>query len=472
MFDYSTRLKDLCIFVCAISFLCILAGTVTVSLSPMFALLIGAFILLSLLLPPLLDKLHIFLLAFIALIPAGALISLIGKKLTIAPLLGLFVFGLWCINLCTKKGYLKIAPELKWVFALIFVMFISSQFGINFRRSMSLSRTYIQLFVMFFLIIQIFRNPKHLYSAGWVLIISFTVVASSLLVSQILNIGIGSYYLTTYETQSMHSAADGYRNDPNYSCLDFSIATSFVLYYLKIYKGVLIRSFLAACLFVLAFAIIFTFSLGGTLGLMSAFFFFIIFNKKIRIEKKFFMFISLFPILFVTYVFIPPVFKLRLQNQIDVIQNQGFSEWGTHRGKLWLGALETIKENPVLGVGVGNGAREIARIAFFGSVRRAVAHNAFLSFAADNGIIGLFVFLMLVGSILKRLASKIKLSSSDVDHNFSYLGSAIFLSLLVFFVQSMFLSTEYDKTLWILLGLATSFINMTVKVSQTYKDQH
>lgn len=158
--QYPLRLRSFFLLGSIILFLSILGGIVTVHTPPKFALLVGAFILLSPLMPPLLGKVHIFLFAFIALIPLGMVVPLIEHELSVMPLLGMFVFGLWFINLCTKNDSLRIVPEFKWLFALIAVMFIASWAGTNVGRSLYASRTYVQLFLLFFLIIQVPQRAK------------------------------------------------------------------------------------------------------------------------------------------------------------------------------------------------------------------------------------------------------------------------------------------------------------------------
>lgn len=456
---YPRRLKNICLLASVIVFLCISGGIVTISVPPKFALLVGTFILLFLLIPPLLEKVHIFLLAFIALIPFVMVVPLIEDKLSITPLLGIFVFGLCSVNLCTKKDSLRIIPEFKWLFALAAVMFIASWAGTNVGHSLYVSKTYAQLFLLFFLVTQVLKEPKQLFLTGWILIGSLSLVAFLLALDNLRFINIqGGFESVNY--QEIHARAGALGRDANESALYFSLAIPFTLYYIMIYRDVIKRTLLITCLIVLISAVILTYSMGGAIGLISVFVFFVLLHKNIGIGKKVILFMSLVPILFGMYILSPPSFKLRVQHQYNVINNEDFSKWGTGRGATWLGALNTIKENPIIGVGPGNAGYEIGpRLAFYRSKKRKykVAHNTLLGVAAETGVVGVCLFVTLIGSILKKLSTKLKISPPIVDRNFSYLGSAIYVGLASFLVQSMFLDMQRSKYLWLLLGLAVSF---------------
>lgn len=454
IFGYPTKLKGFCLFACTILFLGILGGIVTVCTTPKFALLVGAFILLFLLIPPLLGRVHIFLFAFIALLPLG-MVATLKDKLTIMPLLGAFAFGLWCINLCTKKDSLRIVPEFKWLFALMAVIFIASWAGwagTNLLLPVPL-RMHVQLSLLFFLITQVLREPKQLFLTGWILIGSLSILAFLLALDHLQFISIqGGFESISYE--EIHAKAETLGRDPNESALYFSLAIAFTLYYIMIYKDAIKRTFLIVCLMVLTSAIVLTHSIGGAIGLISVFVFFVLLHRNIGMGKKVILFIFLVPILFGMYILSPPSFKLRVQYQYNVIKNEDFTAWGTGRGDAWLGVLNIIKENPIIGVGPGN-SYILRRKA--GMLYAKVAHNTFLAIAAETGIVGFFLFVILIGSILKKLFTKLKISPPIVDQNLSYLGSAICLGLASFLVQAMFLDLQRDKYLWLLLGLAATF---------------
>ena len=286
---------------------------------------------------------------------------------------------------------------------------------------------------------------------GSLSILAFSVLADHL---QFINIHGG---FESIDAGKIHDRAIALGRDPNNTALYLSIAIPFTLYYIIIYKDVFKRTFLTGCLIILTYGIIITHSIGGVIGLISIMLFFVLFHKNVGVEKKAMLFISLLPILFAIYFLSPTTLKTRIQEKFSIIQNEDFSKWGTGRGAIWLAALKIIEDNPFLGVGVGNSGCEIAWHAYHARKEYKVAHNTFLPIATETGLIGLFIFIMLIGSILKNLYTKLKISPPTLDRNFSYLGSAIYLSLASFFVQAMFLNMERDKYLWLLLGLAATF---------------
>ena len=146
-----------------------------------------------------------------------------------------------------------------------------------------------------------------------------------------------------------------------------------------------------------------------------------------------------------------------------------FKTWGTGRGNLWMVSAKIIKENPLLGVGLGGYQDTMSREIYNatgGKPRQA--HNLYLAIATENGIIGLIVFLILVFSIMTKLLIELK-KLFIWDTKFAYIGCSIFLSLFSILFQSMFLDTQRDKYLWLLLAIASIFVFLSPSIIQDKK---
>lgn len=414
--------------------------------------------------------LNYLLLVIIALIPLGMVTSLVQDKLTIIPLLGLLVFGIWVIKLGIEKRPLTTVPEFKWLAGLAAVMIIACIAGSNVRHGFYVFKTYLQLFLLFFLITQVFKEKKDLFLTGWVLIVSLTIVAFifSLYHIQFIEIQGG---LASISGEDIHTSSTSLDKgiDPNYFALYFSLAIPFTLYYIIIYKNTIIRTLLIACLIILVSGIVLSQSMGGCVGLISIITLFLILQRNITLRQKVVLFASFIPILIFMYSLAPTTLISRAQNQYRVVTSEDFTTWGSGRGGLWLAALNIIKQNPFLGAGMGGyidsmdqqTTNKILGAQWMKAAK--VAHNSFLGIAAENGIVGLVLFLILAGSLLKRSYGELK-RLFIIDKDFSYFGHAIFLSLVCFLIQAMFLDVERDKYLWILLAIAAIFTNIATDV--------
>ncbi|HEX7046976.1 MAG TPA: O-antigen ligase family protein [Gammaproteobacteria bacterium] len=126
------------------------------------------------------------------------------------------------------------------------------------------------------------------------------------------------------------------------------------------------------------------------------------------------------------------------------------------RYELWGGAVEIVKRNPA-GVGLNQFQQEIEPY-LPDWVEARDAQNMYLRFAAEAGIQGLVVFLLLLGSFL-RLGIRIKRLNEFPDAN--VLGTAFLISVLAVFLGNIFSSTfvfgEIMANFWVMGGLLARY---------------
>lgn len=121
----------------------------------------------------------------------------------------------------------------------------------------------------------------------------------------------------------------------------------------------------------------------------------------------------------------------------------------------WKNALTITSHNPIFGVGFNNYRFAQAKYQLFAYPGQIEIHSAsgvdssFLLVAATTGISGLFMFLLLIFSVLKTIISKLKGRSINLAM------LSIFLALLVHsqFVNSFFFP-QISVLFWIIFGLS------------------
>jgi O-antigen ligase len=117
-------------------------------------------------------------------------------------------------------------------------------------------------------------------------------------------------------------------------------------------------------------------------------------------------------------------------------------------------AMEMISRHPLVGVGLGNFPTvfldykmPLARYPknFMPGATGMEAHNTFISIVAETGPIGLLAFLGLVGVALARYARVCRVRPELLGWAAAFVGVV---------VQSFFNNQQYEKLLWLLMGVA------------------
>jgi O-antigen ligase len=135
---------------------------------------------------------------------------------------------------------------------------------------------------------------------------------------------------------------------------------------------------------------------------------------------------------------------------------------GTGRSDLWVVAGEIVRQEPLKGVGAGNfplaEARyaatevDISRIDLVLD-KRKVVHNTYLSILSELGFVGLTLFLGIIVTALASLLYAIRLLRGR-DWPFELQLRGFLVGLLGILAAYTFSSAEYEKQLWLLVGIA------------------
>lgn len=132
-----------------------------------------------------------------------------------------------------------------------------------------------------------------------------------------------------------------------------------------------------------------------------------------------------------------------------------------HRILLWRVGLEMWQNHPVTGVGTGNYVmlyRQYAQaLSYKGPYLESLEpHNSFIKILAENGIIGLALFVTLLACLGRQIISYLFQNRENLDYPV-VLGTAC--GVLAFILQgntnSLFHDTRVAFTAWLILGLLT-----------------
>jgi O-antigen ligase len=131
-----------------------------------------------------------------------------------------------------------------------------------------------------------------------------------------------------------------------------------------------------------------------------------------------------------------------LQSLIE--PRRDFSFDGDIRFELWRAALIAWGESPLFGAGLGQ-FRE-ATSQYVDSTGSLLAHNTYLSFLAEGGILGIALFLLIPGAIVLQLMRERGIASR-----------LLLLSIATFMAMAATLNLQNFRPMWVLLAFALAW---------------
>jgi O-antigen ligase len=195
------------------------------------------------------------------------------------------------------------------------------------------------------------------------------------------------------------------------------------------------------------FVIFFTYSRSAMAALVLSLFLYVVFLKKNRLFN-----IVFFAALIFLIGLQVPYLTQRIKEMIQPYEGS----FANHL-YLWLTALSVWRQNPFLGTGLGTFAHVAVNynplyyISFFsGNSAISDTHNMLLQILAENGAIGLFMFLWFLYCIIKYGIKAQRLGTAD-----TLLIKALAVCFLATFLMGLTLNDYTTETFWGLLGIVT-----------------
>lgn len=143
------------------------------------------------------------------------------------------------------------------------------------------------------------------------------------------------------------------------------------------------------------------------------------------------------------------------------------SDGGAGRTDIWRIGWRMVEANPVAGVGAGNFPNSSVHYLLEpGSIARTdfivddpkVAHNTYLGVLAELGVVGLGLFLGIIGAALAALLKAARSFGEAGDRDMDILSRAVLVALVGFLTAAFFGSREFSNQLWLLLSLGPALL--------------
>lgn len=143
---------------------------------------------------------------------------------------------------------------------------------------------------------------------------------------------------------------------------------------------------------------------------------------------------------------------------------------GSGRADEWTIALRIVQAHPVTGAGDANFvavARDYTREP--GALTEAqylvdtpeVAHNTYLQFLSETGVVGLALFLAICGACLRAATIAARRFSHLRDRGMELLSRGVVVAMVAMLTASFFISAEVDQRLWVLLALGPALLALS-----------
>lgn len=144
---------------------------------------------------------------------------------------------------------------------------------------------------------------------------------------------------------------------------------------------------------------------------------------------------------------------------------QSDSSGGSGRTSIWKVGWRMVEAHPLIGVGAGNYANSTVHFLFdAGAIQRPdfivdkpkPAHNVYLQALAELGIVGLALFLGIIGFSLQSLLRTARVFRRAGSRSMEVLSRGLLIGLCGLLASAFFSTAIYSKQLWLLLALSVT----------------
>ena len=342
--------------------------------------------------------------------------------------------GTICLGLVLNSGLQVLINETKISFPILALMFFGSSRLISSIRSL-------RFFVTALIVIIIGLSVEGIFFP-----LSFVDLE---------NIYEGSELAKAVEVpgQSQRFIGLGRFDNPNEVALIMNVAMPFLLLSL-IERTNMLHSTIAGCsLIATSYLTIKTMSRAGFLGYISMLIFIVLLgkNKKRKIVLTVILVAGMLPLLSSSYL-----------TRIGTISVSDRDQSAEGRITAWREGIAAIKWRPVLGLGKGN----------WKDYHQLQPHNSLILVTAETGLVGGFLWVMLIVLAFKKLikTEKIELDETD-DHKYlKRVGTALKIVLIGFLVTAFFGNQCYNPLLFVFMGLPHAMERIALDMSAVAKN--
>jgi O-antigen ligase len=309
-----------------------------------------------------------------------------------------------------------------------------------------LFEAYVKSLVVFWLLANIVSSVTRLRAVAWEL----SLIAIPLALTAVYNFYSGVFLDPTVK-QRIAGYQGAVAGNPNDLALMINLILPFSVALLLIHRSrPAARFLLTAGIGLSAVAVIVTFSRGGFVTLATLFLLYL-WKFRRRSERRWMW--TLFAFLLVSIPLAGPEYLERLSTITDIKADETGSaqqRWGDMAA-----AAEFTLRHPIIGAGIGQNLQAVRELR---GPSGYLVHNVYLEYAAELGIPGLVLFLLLLAGGIKSaaLVQRETKEARGERGDLFYLAEGIQTSLIAFAVSCLFYPVAYHVHFYYIAGLAVA----------------
>jgi O-antigen ligase len=256
---------------------------------------------------------------------------------------------------------------------------------------------------------------------------------------------IASVFVHRTEYGRLMGIQKGILENPNDLAINIAINFPLCVAFLLAAKRGFAKAFWAAGLVFMLGGVVATYSRSGLLA-MAVTSMICVWEFGIRGKRRMVVVSAVvFGLIGLALVALTPHYRLRIESMaLGNIEGSGDRGSLEARQELLKESLQIAARHPFLGVGPGNFA------SFTQSWR--VAHNTYAELAAETGLPGLFLFLLLIALTLRKTRRIRKLPGYQSSDDIRLWTSALWAAMAAYVAGAMFASTEYNLFPYFMVG--------------------
>jgi len=379
----------------------------------------------------------------LVLVLHGPLVDRLGSLAVHLPLqMGLCLIT---VVLIRKKWQRMPFSVIALVIGIVMLMCLAALFGIDPEKSIPEIMNYGKGFLLVVMLVMLVRDKKDIQKLTLYCLAGLAVGA----LMAIYQYKTGTFRINTMTVKRVATL----RGDPNDTAMLFVAGLSLAIYWLKESRRLVAKILAGGSFAFLVIGTILTGSRGGFLALV--FVMGLIYLKSFSIKST----LGAITVVTMLIVMAPGSYWDRVNS---IFSGKDLNHGGSldHRKNLQKDGLNLALDNLALGVGSGNfgtaffAGRNNARMGTFTGSSSLVAHNMYLEFLVENGIFGMFLFMLIIFRTfvsLRKVDAKLRPYIKNKDY--FPLGYSIAVSLAGMLLSGFFLSQAKNSVLWFMIGL-------------------
>ena len=314
--------------------------------------------------------------------------------------------------------------------------------------------------------VPIMGDPYGYYMEFWKKILLFLVIINIINTEERLNIFM-RIMVIAYATLAFVARDIGWTKpypwwDHNDFALGLVSVVPIVLFFIFSEKRLWNRLEAVPYALIIAFICLGSSSRGGFVGLIAVFLLSLI--KKPVKRSRLIGILILIPIA----LFLYSRLNVKFIERYKTIENYPQQRTAQMRFTAWRVGIRMLEENPIIGVGTGMFSSRFSEYATDEEMEYmqgwSNAHSIYIQIAAENGLLGIGIFLLMVIFTFRDMLRLWLISKRDKDKSkICYMGIAVGIGLIGYLISGLFLNTGYRSGPYVLMALIVAAKEIAIK---------